>query len=359
VSESRWLDLSPAEQEDEETGPPEYEISTYPTDFTLQVLHQQWQEGAIVVPPFQRQFVWKQPQASRLIESFLLGLPVPPVYFYTERGTDRFLVIDGQQRLKSIAYFFEGFFGEESAGRRPVFRLTGLHEKSRFLNKTLSELEESDPASTRRLNHAVLRAFVVKQLDPKDDTSIFHIFERLNTGGTRLVGQEVRNAIYGGPLNDSLKRLNRYPDWRAIVGRVSPDKHMRDEELILRFLALHENLSGYQKPLGDFLSRFMQRQRNASPAVIRRYEELFRQTVSRTRDALGPRPFHLRAGLNAAVYDATLVAMSSESPTVPDIRAAFFELTRSTEFFDLTSYATTDTDSVKRRIELARTRLLE
>jgi hypothetical protein len=89
VTESRWLEPLASEQADEETGPPEYEISTYPTDFTLQVLHQQWQEGVIAIPPFQRQFVWKQAQSSRLIESFLLGLPVPPVYFYVTKRIDQ------------------------------------------------------------------------------------------------------------------------------------------------------------------------------------------------------------------------------------------------------------------------------
>ena len=65
------------------------------------------------IPPFQRNFVWKQPQASRLIESFLIGLPVPSIFLYTDRSDmNNQLVVDGQQRLRTIAYFFEGFFGD-------------------------------------------------------------------------------------------------------------------------------------------------------------------------------------------------------------------------------------------------------
>ena len=123
------LERVTSEDEDYESGPPSYEINTYPADFTLEVLHQKFLAGEIVIPPFQRQFVWKQVQSSKLVESFLLGLPVPSVFLYTERDSQNLLVIDGQQRLRSIFYFFEGYFGEEQRGRRTVFQLKGLSEK--------------------------------------------------------------------------------------------------------------------------------------------------------------------------------------------------------------------------------------
>ncbi len=182
-----------SEVEDEESSPAQYEISTYPADFTLEGLHQKWLAGDIKIPKFQRQFVWKQTQASKLIESFLLGLPVPAVFFYTERKSQKYLVIDGQQRLKTVFYFFEGYFGEEEKGKRKAFRLKGLNEKSKLEGKLFSDLEEGDQ---RALKNAVLRSFIVKQIDPADDTSIYHIFERLNTGGTLLTAQEVRNCVY-------------------------------------------------------------------------------------------------------------------------------------------------------------------
>jgi uncharacterized protein with ParB-like and HNH nuclease domain len=94
-----------SEEEDAESAPPDYEINTYPADFTLEVLYQKWLAQDIEIPPFQRQFVWKQNQASKLIESFLIGLPVPAVFLYTQRASQKFLVIDGQQRLRSVFYF--------------------------------------------------------------------------------------------------------------------------------------------------------------------------------------------------------------------------------------------------------------
>src|SRR5712691_12903303 len=76
-----------SEEEDYESAPSTYEINTYPADFTLEILHKKWKDKEIEIPDFQRQFVWKQVQSSKLIESFLIGLPVPSIFLYTERET--------------------------------------------------------------------------------------------------------------------------------------------------------------------------------------------------------------------------------------------------------------------------------
>ncbi len=168
-------------------------------------------------------------QASKLIESFLVGLPVPSVFLYSERKSQHFLVIDGQQRLKSIFYFFEGYFGEEDQGQRRVFRLTGLSPESKFSGDTFEDLREEDQ---RRLKNAVLRSFVVRQLDPADDTSMYHIFERLNTGGTLLTNQEIRNSVYHGVFIQFLDEMNTYEYWRQILGKETPDTRKKDVNLL-------------------------------------------------------------------------------------------------------------------------------
>ena len=91
-----------SELEDQDTGVPLYKIVSYPADLTLEGLHQRWQREEIIIPPFQRGWVWSHTQASRLIESFLLGLPVPSIFMYKEPSTQKQLVIDGQQRLRTI-----------------------------------------------------------------------------------------------------------------------------------------------------------------------------------------------------------------------------------------------------------------
>ena len=138
-----------------------YKIATYPSDLTVSVIQQMWSDKEIIIPRFQRSFVWTQKQASLLIESFLLGLPVPQVFFYVDDG-DKSLVIDGQQRLRSVLYFLEGYFGEEnSSGRRSTFRLIGLADSSPYSKKKFTDLSEADQ---RKLKNTVIRAINIRQL---------------------------------------------------------------------------------------------------------------------------------------------------------------------------------------------------
>jgi len=349
------IERIPSEVQDSESSPPQYEIATYPADFTLQVLHNKWRNGEIQIPEFQRQFVWTQVQASKLIESFLLGLPVPSVFFYTERRTEKLLVIDGQQRLKTVFYYFDGYFGEEIRGRRPVFRLVGLNERSRWYNKSFEDLQTTDEASANRLRNAVMRSFVVKQLDPNDDTSVYHIFERLNTGGTLLAGQEIRNCVYAGTFNELLKSLNQLKDWRQVFGMTAVNRRMRDVELILRFFALYDDLKAYQKPMKEFLSSFMRKHQHDEARELTRFESLFKETVNRVLEHLGPKPFHVRAGLNSAVFDAVFVGIAGMRRSMPsDLKKKYLRLLGDKEFNTLTTSGTTDVDTIKRRIEKAK-----
>lgn len=349
-----------SELEDRASSPPRYTIATYPADFTLEVLHSQWASGDIQIPNFQRGFVWSQNQASKLIESFLVGLPVPGIFLYTDRQSERYFVIDGQQRLRSIFYFLEGTFGEEAGGRRTVFRLKGLAEDSPFANLSFEELEAEDEAAARRLRNSVLRAFVVRQLDPDDVTSVYHIFERLNTGGTLLHNQEVRNAVYGGPFNELLLELNELPEWRDILGKPKPDTRQRDVELILRFFSLLHAAGAYEKPMKDFLSRYMKRHQNAPEAQLDDYRAEFTGVVEAVREELGERPFHLYAGFNSSAYDAVFVALAKHLADVPDDVGERWEtLSESDDFERLVRGGTTDVEQVRGRVEMAERELFE
>ncbi|MDQ3581163.1 MAG: DUF262 domain-containing protein [Pseudomonadota bacterium] len=350
------LELEPitSEDEDYESAPPDYQISTYPADFTLEVLHQKWKAGDILIPDFQRGFVWKQVQASKLLESFLVGLPVPAVFLYSERKSQKFFVIDGQQRLKSIFYFFEGYFGPETQGARRVFRLTGLSPDSVFKDKLYEDLRDEDK---RRLKNAVLRAFIVLQLDPADDTSMYHVFERLNTGGTLLTNQEIRHCIYHGNFISFLNQANTLPAWRRILGKDVPDTHRKDIELLVRFFAMRD-ISAYRKPMKDFLSKFMKKNRDASAEVLGTSRRIFERTCDNVVASLGEKPFHVRAGLNAAVFDAVTTAFSNHLDEVPDdIQDRYARLKLDKTFEDNTRNGTTDVDTVKQRLKQAETML--
>lgn len=339
-----------AEEKDYYSGPAEYEITVYPADFTLEVLHNKWNSGNILIPEFQRDFVWKQIQSSRLIESFLLGLPVPAIYLYTDRETKKQLVVDGQQRLKSICFFFDGYFGNEIKGRRKIFRLKGLNEKSRWANKTYQELDESDQD---KLKDCVLRSFIIQQLNPKDDTSIYHIFERLNTGGTILTNQEVRNCVYGGKLNDLLVGLNKDESWRKILGSNNLDRRQKDIELILRYFSLIDT-KNYDKPLKDHMSRFMQKYRNPEEDVLSANRDRFKTLCKTVCLALGERPFHIKSGLSTPVFDSVMVAFTKHLHNIPDkIQERYTTLIENDEYLKLIRGATTDKENLINRFRLA------
>ena len=346
------LDLEPVTSEDEDytSSPADYQITTYPADFTLEVLHQKWQTGEIIIPEFQRAFVWKAAQSSKLIESFLVGLPVPPVFVYTERQSQNYLVIDGQQRLKSIFYFLEGNLAEGS-GRKRVFRLSGLNEDSRFLGKTFSDLMDADQ---KKIKNSVLRSFVVQQLAPDDDTSIYHIFERLNTGGTLLSNQEIRNCVHSGNFVDFLVRLNNNQEWRKILGKSMPDSRKRDIEILLRFFALRD-ISDYQRPMKEFLSRFMRKNRDIPENSLPQSEEIFRKTCARVLESLGEKPFHGRSGVNVAALDAVMVAFSENLEIIPhDIKVRYQSLRLDESFVIRTRQGTTDVAIVRERFNQAK-----
>jgi hypothetical protein len=223
-----------------------YRISYYPADLTLKGYLEKSRTNQLVIPPFQRSYVWDQVKASKLIESFLLGLPVPGVFLYKERNTNKLQVIDGQQRILSAVRFFKNEFDEK------IFRLKNVHPK--WNGKTYDELDEVDRF---QLDDTVSRATVVQQLDPDDDSSVFHIFERLNTGGINLNPMEIRKCVYMGAQFSMLEDINSLDSWRKLIGQQKIDKRYRDVELVLRVVALAHSWETYKKPMKGFLNSYL------------------------------------------------------------------------------------------------------
>ncbi|MFQ2154141.1 DUF262 domain-containing protein [Aeromonas sanarellii] len=343
-----------SEELDLESTPATYEVITYPADFTLEGLVSKYKKGSMIVPGFQRNYVWSIKQASRLIESFLLGLPVPAIFLFTDEAKNEQLVLDGQQRLMSVVYFFDGYFGDtDKSGRRKIFRLTGLNEKSPYYNKSYSDLEENDQAAFNKLNDSVLRAFVVKQITPNGNTSVYHIFERLNTGGTQLVGQEIRNCVYHGPFNNLLCELNQYHNWRKIFGNEMPHKRQKDVELILRFFAFFENGDKYERPIKDFMSGYMRENQNLSTDKKAFFDNLFKSTCDQVIEHLGDKPFHIWSGLNVAVFDSVFTALAKNG-FPEDLKERFEKLKKDDDFIKGVRGATADESIIELRMSLAR-----
>ena len=350
-------ELQVREEEDDGEAFVTYDIATYPSDLTLTVLADMWSRGDIIIPEFQRNFVWTIKQASLLIESFLMGLPVPQLFFYVD-DSNKYLVVDGQQRLITIVSFLEGFFGSETHGKRQVFRLTGLDDRSPYAKKRFKDLDE---AAQRKLRNAVLRAINIRQLNPKEEhTSIFHIFERLNTGGTPLKPQEIRNCVFRGGFQSVLKDLNTDPNWRAILGKKTLDRHQKDVELLLRVFALFRAADAYEKPMKEFLNKAMQKDKAGDSPKIKAFRKRFPEAVRFIVEKLGPNPFHIRGPLNSSALDSVVCIVLENIDNLPsNFAARWKKLVANDEFENVTFYGTSDVAILQERFRLAHEHLIE
>lgn len=329
-----------------------YDIASYPSDLTLSVLAEMWKNNDIVIPEFQRNFVWKIDQSSLLIESFLLGLPVPQVFFYVDESNKN-LVIDGQQRLLSVVYFLEGYFGSESIhGKKQVFRLSGLDDRSPYARKRFVDLDE---VSQRKLKNAVLRAINIRQLNPKDEhTSVYHIFERLNTGGTPLKPQEIRNCVFRGGFATQLRELNTDSNWRKILGKETLDKHQKDVELILRVFALSQTWQKYEKPMKEFLNVAMDHNSSGTTQKVRWFAESFIRATKLMVQKLGAKPFHIRGPLNTSALDSVFCTILDNLEKLPDnLGERYVQLKADADFRKATFYGTSDVGVLHTRFNAA------
>jgi hypothetical protein len=147
-------------------------------------------------------------------------------------------------------------------------------------------------------------------------------------------------------------KLNAHPRWREILGKDKQDSRQKDVELILRFFSLL-TLEGYSKPMKDHLSRFMRRNSSISADRATELEALFGATCEKVVAGLGKKPFHVRAGLNAAVYDSVMAAFAAASIVPKNIVDRYKALLANDSYVKVTSQSTTDEDSVKQRFSLA------
>ena len=300
---------------DDTVAPTRYEITSFGADFDVAGLVKRMGKGDIFIPSFQRGYVWKLPEASKFIESVLLGLPVPGVFLAREQDTNKLLVIDGQQRLKTLQFFCMGVFNpKDTETNQRVFKLTKVSK--RFEGLTYQTLPEPDRI---QLDDYILHATVVKQESPSaDDTSIYHVFERLNTGGQKLKPQEIREAVYHGELMKLVDRLNLNTNWRSIYGKPSP--RLKDSELVLRFLAFYFNSEKYQRPLSEFLNQFALNHRNPPKEFMEQCEAKFNETIGVIFSAIGEIAFKPERTLNTAVCDSVMVAIARRQDSGPILR---------------------------------------
>lgn len=321
-----------------------YQINTFGADFTVDGLIRRFDRGDIYRPDFQRNFVWSLPQASKFVESILLGLPIPSVFLYREEETQQHLIVDGLQRLTTLHSFARGLFPVTDR----AFRLKNV--KARFEGRGIHDLADDD---RRRFEDSVIHAMIIQQSSPQQDkSSVFHIFERLNSNGTPLEPQEMRAAIYHGEFQKFLYEVNQSDVWRDVFGPIH--KRSKDEELILRFFSFLHDQDNYLSPMKLFLNNFMAKNRAMQVFHARDGEEVFLQTLNRILDAVGPRAFRISRSLNAAIFDSFTVAVArSPNRSSKSISSAYQSLMENGDYMNLVSKATANERNVEGRFPLA------
>ncbi|MCY4653619.1 MAG: DUF262 domain-containing protein [Dehalococcoidia bacterium] len=328
-------------------------LFTQPYDLVITSLMDQIDDGTVHLrqindhPRFQRRYVWPDRLASRLIESILMDVPIPPCYLAQNRDY-RLEVIDGQQRIYSIYRFITN-----------QFKLTNLEVLSESNGKAFFELPEF---LRRKITTYTLRCVVVT--NNSDPEIRFEVFERLNTNTVPLNAQELRNSISRGSLIDLLGELTTHPTWLQILNRKGPDRRMRDEELILRFFAFHiRGPENYKTPQKHWLNEVASQGRSYSPEQIQQLTSVWKNTldncllVFRPEECFRRIPLERRQVINRALMDLIMYSLSGLSPETVNSGAKQFykrykRLLRDSEFDDLITRSIDHKSRTLRRFEL-------
>lgn len=341
-----------------EVIPYNYTITAYGADYPVDSLVKRMRDGDVIVPRFswkpetdseivgfQREYVWPRPKADRFIESLLLGLPVPGIFLVKE-PSGRLLVLDGHQRLYTLSAYYGGLINGKE------YRLENVQE--RFATKRYADLDTED---RRRLDDSIIHATVIRQDEPTEDqSSVYMIFERLNTGGVNLQPQEIRVALYHGQFVDVLTKLNKNPAWRKLFGGRS--KRLKDMEMILRFFAFFYYNKKYKSPMKDFLNRYIASNRGLQRQSASDLTEIFERTTAIIVKAIGSRAFRPVRAINAAVVDSVMTGIARRLSAGPVKRKShlakrYHELLKDKAYRKAIETGTSQEANVETRLRLA------
>lgn len=252
----------------------------------------------ILKPDFQRRKVWNNKKRSRLIESFIMNIPVPPVFLY-ETEFDEYEVMDGLQRLSAISDFF-----------KDKFQLEGLESWNELNGKQYSDLPEIIKKSIERRQISLITLLKETTNDKEIEEKIKKtVFERLNTGGEKLRAQEIRNALFQGKFNDLCLKLSKNEIFKKLWGikdeiideaedeftdDEKPEnnftRHMDDVEIVLRFFAMR-NINNFNISLSAFLDSYLKFANKLKENQVAKLEEKFISSIQKVYNLFGEKSF--------------------------------------------------------------------
>ncbi|TFE03851.1 DUF262 domain-containing protein [Jeotgalibacillus salarius] len=253
---------------------PEANIKVERSQYSVYELNRKYlREQLILDPDFQREVVWIKDQQSELIESVLMGIPLP-IFYLNETKDGELVVIDGRQRLTTFFSFLNNEFKLKNL--KVLNSLNGLHFK---------ELEEKMKAN---LEDFQIIAQVIKP--PTPDRIKFDIFDRVNRGGTPLNNQEMRNALYQGKSTTLLRNLVQLDIFKFVTSNSINSTRMKDRYLVLRFISFYLWRKGllldpngspieYKNDIDEFLGKSMEYLNKCNDNKIEYLTDLFMNTM--------------------------------------------------------------------------------
>jgi uncharacterized protein with ParB-like and HNH nuclease domain len=258
---------------------------------------------------FQRGEVWNRRQQSELIESVLLGLPLPLMYFYEDKNAN-LIVVDGRQRLTAFFKYMDN-----------KFSLTELKIMKGIAGKKFKEL---DPVLQSKLEDFQLIVEIIKP--PTPDTVRFQIFDRVNRGGTPLNNQEMRNALYQGNASELLKQLAESEEFRVATDNGVNPKRMKDRYIILRAVAFYllrcdilrdeQNKRIEYRAIDDFLGKTMEFLNAQGEDFLQKLERKMLNAFQLSFQVLGGEAFRLtkenkrKSPINMNVFEVWIYLMT-------------------------------------------------
>lgn len=340
---------------DESIYPVNYskELDIKEDKFSVYELIRKLKQGKVIMnPDFQRNLVWKQHQKSQFIESIILNIPLPPLYFKKELdGT--YIIIDGLQRTSTLKAFLDQE-GDE------YFPLEGLNALPKLKGKYFHELEDDERS---RIEDKNLLIYLVQPSVPM--VVVYDIFNRINTGGTQLERQEIRNCIFIGESTKLLKRLADSDSFKdAIDYGISPTR-MKDREAVLRCLAfeIFDFQKDYNNSIDDLLEKTMKKINKMSDDSISALERNFLRVMQITFDFFEYHNFryptdYSRGRINIAMMESVYRFFSKRDDYLlnrnkESIKSNFTTLLENSDYYDSVRYSTGSASNVKTRFTLA------
>ena len=293
-----------------------------------------------VSPYYQRRARWDNARKSKLIESLLVNIPVPPIFLY-ENDFAKYEVMDGQQRVSAILEYFDN-----------EFALRGLEILNTLIGKRFHELAPEIRAGLLRRSLSAI--ILLKESTPSQDSTAHlrkYVFQRLNTGGVRLNAQEVRNSVYAGAFNNLLIELSRHELFTKMwdippfepseitrpstrLGRNILFRQMRDVELVLRAFGLFDPsniVGGMKRTLDNAMLKYSQ----VGEPEMRRLRTIFLESIALAHAIGGDDAFRVggsgsrRGRLSASLFDAMMVALMRKVDRADDIKVHAPEINQS------------------------------